>query len=334
MNYLGRATDMETSTPRIGVLLANLGTPSRPVCPGLRRYLSEFLQDPRVIELPRFFRWLLVKCIIINFRAHKSARIYRKIWTDEGSPLLLNSLALAQATSKTLGDDYHVVCGMRYGAPSIQEKLQELHDAGTREVIVIPMYPQYSGSTNGSTFDAVAKTYSRFRWVPKLKFIDSYYQNPLYIKGIANSVRRQWAHYPRGQKLIMSFHGVPQKYIEKGDPYQAQCQASANAIASELELKDDEWMLVFQSRFGAQEWLQPYCDKTLESLPASGIKNIDIICPGFSADCLETLEEIEQENREVFEQAGGEQYRYIPCLNDHADHAALMADIVRKHSAN
>lgn len=330
MKYFGDGTDLSNGNNKVGVLLANLGTPKRPVCPGLRDYLSEFLQDPRVIELPRFFRWLLVKGIIINFRAHKSARTYREIWTEQGSPLLLNSQALASKTAELLGDDFDVVCGMRYGEPSIEQKLKEMQQRGVREVVVIPLYPQYSGSTNGSTFDAVAKTYSKFRWVPKLKFVDSYYQQPSYIKAVADSVRRHWQEHQRGQKLIMSFHGVPKKYIDKGDPYQAQCQQSAQAIADELGLQEHEWMLVFQSRFGAEEWLQPYCDKTLESLPHQGIDNIDIICPGFSADCLETLEEIDQENREIFLEAGGKTYQYIACLNGHQDHAQLMADIVHQ----
>lgn len=329
MKFYGQGADIESANQRIGVLLTNLGTPTRPVCPGLRTYLSEFLQDPRVIELPRFFRWLLVKGIIINFRAHKSARTYRKIWTDDGSPLLLNSQALANATASLLGDEYVVECGMRYGEPSIEEKLRSLHEAGVRKVIVIPMYPQYSGATNGSTFDATAKALRGFRWVPKLTFVESYYQNPLYAKAVANSIRHHWQQHKRGQKLIMSFHGVPKKYITLGDPYQAQCIASAAAIAAELGLHENEWMLVFQSRFGAQEWLQPYCDKTLERLPSEGVKSIDIVCPGFSADCLETLEEIALENREIFIDAGGERYQYIPCLNDQPDHAELMADLVR-----
>ncbi len=333
MKYFGHGTDVEQSPARVGILLANLGTPARPVCPGLRDYLSEFLQDPRVIELPKFFRWLLVKGIIINFRAHKSARIYRKIWTEEGSPLLLNTLALASATGTLLGDNFQVACGMRYGQPSIESQLKALHSEGVRELIVIPLYPQYSGSTNGSTFDAVAKALSKFRWVPKLHFVDSYYQNPLYAKAVADSIRAHWQEHGRNEKLIMSFHGVPKKYIDRGDPYHAQCTASASAIAAELGLKSDEWMLVFQSRFGAEEWLQPYCDKTLEKLAHEGINSIDIICPGFSADCLETLEEIDQENREVFIEAGGKNYQYIPCLNDSTAHAELMAEIVTNQTS-
>lgn len=332
MAYFGAGTDVDQSSSKIGVLLANLGTPDRPVCPSLRKYLSEFLQDPRVIELPRFFRWLLVKIIIINFRAHKSARTYRKIWTDEGSPLLINSLALGTATSEILGDDYVVEVGMRYGNPSIDSKLKALHALGVREVVVIPLYPQYSGSTNGSTFDAVATTLKRFRWVPNIRFINSYHLHPLYINALAASIKQYWAEHGRAQKLLMSFHGVPKKYIDKGDPYQRHCQESASAVAGALNLNHDEWQLVFQSRFGAEEWLQPYCDQTLKDLPSKGIDSVDMVCPGFSADCLETLEEIDQENREVFITNGGKQYRYIPCLNDAPDHAQLMAEIVKSRA--
>jgi ferrochelatase len=331
MKYFGSGTDVDRSTTKTGVLLANLGTPDRPVCPGLRKYLSEFLQDPRVIELPKFFRWLLVKGIIINFRAHKSARTYREIWTTNGSPLLLNSLALGEAVGDRLGDAYQVEVGMRYGQPSIESKLKALHEEGVRELIVIPMYPQYSGSTNGSTFDALAKAFSKFRWVPKLHFINSYYEHPRYIEAVAQSIQEHWQKHGRAQKLIMSFHGVPKKYIEKGDPYQRQCQASAKAIAQELKLSDQEWQLVFQSRFGAEEWLQPYCDQTLKMLPSQGIESIDIVCPGFSADCLETLEEIEQENREYFMEAGGKEYSYIPCLNAAPIHAQMIAEVVKSN---
>lgn len=330
MKYFGNASDLTSVSPNIGVLLINLGTPERPVCPSLRKYLSEFLHDPRVIELPRFFRWLLVNGVIINFRAHKSARNYRKVWTEQGSPLTLNTQALALATQKQLGDDYQVEFAMRYGQPSIEEKLRGLHQKhGILKWVIIPLYPQYSGSTNGSAFDAVAKVFTKDRWVPQLSFVNSYHTNPLYIKAIAQSIQRHWELNGRAQKLVMSFHGVPKKYVAQGDPYLSQCQASALCIANELRLEDDDWVLVFQSRFGAQEWLQPYCDKSLEAFPNAGITTVDLVCPGFSADCLETLEEINHENRQIFLDAGGKDYRYIPCLNAETSHAELMADIVK-----
>jgi len=332
MKYFGTQDDHSNSNNKKGVLLVNLGTPDRPVCPGLRKYLSEFLMDPRVIEIPKLLRLILVKGIIINFRSHKSAASYREVWTEDGSPLLINSQNLANRTSEILGDDFSVELAMRYGNPSVDRGIKALQNKGVREIVVIPLYPQYSGSTNGSTFDAVAKTLSTFRWVPKLHFVDSYYQYDSYLSAIAESIRQHWQVNGQAQKLLMSFHGVPQKYISKGDPYQAQCTKTANRVAALLGLSEDQWMLVFQSRFGAEEWLQPYCDQTLKSLPAQGIKSVDIICPGFSADCLETLEEIEGENKEYFISAGGEQYSYIPCLNDSPAHANLMAEIARKET--
>jgi len=329
MKYLGQESDVSKTTSKTGVLLANLGTPDRPVCPGLRKYLSEFLMDPRVIELPSLLRAILVKGIIINVRSHKSAATYREIWTEQGSPLLINSLNLGKKVSQILGGDYEVEVAMRYGQPSIQDKIKALHEKGVRRIIVIPLYPQYSGATNGSTFDAVAKALSKQRWVPSLNFVSDYYGRESYVSAIGESIKAHWNEHGRKQKLVMTFHGVPKKYITRGDPYEAQCKNSAQRIAAYLNLKEDDWILVFQSRFGAEEWLQPYCDQTLQSFPEQGIKSVDMVCPGFSADCLETLEEIDQENREYFIEAGGEEYSYIPCLNDSEPHAQLLAEIVQ-----
>ncbi len=332
MKYHGTETDITNSNSKIGVLLINLGTPDRPVCPSLRKYLGEFLMDPRVIELPRLFRAILVKGIIVNFRSHKSAATYREIWTDDGSPLLINSLNLGRKTADLLGDNFELEVAMRYGKPSVTQKIRALHQKGIRKIVVVPLYPQYSGSTNGSTFDAVSHALNAQRWVPSVNFVSDYYQYDSYIKAVGDSVLNHWEKHGRNQKLVMSFHGVPQKYVTRGDPYQSQCATSAQRIADYLNLSDDEWQLVFQSRFGAEEWLQPYCDQTLKSYPAQGIKSVDMICPGFSADCLETLEEIEGENKEYFLEAGGEKYNYIPCLNDSDSHARLMSEIVKENS--
>jgi len=332
MKYHGTETDITNSNSKIGVLLINLGTPDRPVCPSLRKYLGEFLMDPRVIELPRLFRAILVKGIIVNFRSHKSAATYREIWTDDGSPLLINSLNLGRKTADLLGDNFELEVAMRYGKPSVTQKIRALHQKGIRKIVVVPLYPQYSGSTNGSTFDAVSHALNAQRWVPSVNFVSDYYQYDSYIKAVGDSVLNHWEKHGRNQKLVMSFHGVPQKYVTRGDPYQSQCATSAQRIADYLNLSDDEWQLVFQSRFGAEEWLQPYCDQTLKSYPARGIKSVDMICPGFSADCLETLEEIEGENKEYFLEAGGEKYNYIPCLNDSDSHARLMSEIVKENS--
>lgn len=328
MKYLGQPSDFDNSTDSVGVLLINLGTPERAVCPALRKYLSEFLMDPRVIEIPRLLRFLLVRGVIVNVRSHKSAATYREIWTDNGSPLLLNSQALGEKLSGILNDNYKVEVAMRYGKPSVAEKLNALHQGGVRRLIIIPMYPQYSGSTSGSTFDSLGVALRKRRWVPSLNFVDSYYRRPSYIAAVGNSIKTHWQQQGRAEKLIMSFHGVPQKYSERGDPYQQQCHHTARQIAAYLELADSEWLIVFQSRFGAQQWLQPYCDETLKKLPGEGVKSVDIICPGFSVDCLETLEEIQGENRQYFLAAGGESYNYIRCLNDSDEHARLMAEIV------
>ena len=307
MKYLGQENDINNSSTTVGVLLVNLGTPERPVCPALRDYLSEFLMDPRVIEIPKLLRAVLVRGIIVNVRSHKSAATYRQIWTEDGSPLLVNSMKLGDKVSQVLAKQrgsYQVEVAMRYGKPSVADKIASLHAQGIRTLVVIPLYPQYSGSTNGSTFDALGAAFSKQRWVPKLHFVSDYYQRDSYIKAIGDSISQHWQQHGRNQKLLMSFHGIPQKYITRGDPYQAQCRASAAAIANYLDLNESDWMLVFQSRFGAEEWLQPYCDQTLKSLPAQGIKSVDIICPGFSADCLETLEEIEGEKQRVLYPGG------------------------------
>ncbi len=285
--------------------------------------------DPRVIELSTLFRLLLVKGIIVNFRSHKSAATYREIWTDDGSPLLINSMNLGAKTAALLGEDFELEVAMRYGNPSVDQKIKALHEKGVRKLVIIPLYPQYSGSTNGSTFDAVSQTLVKHRWVPSINFVSDYFQRDDYITAVGDSILSHWEIHGRNQKLVMSFHGVPKKFITRGDPYQHQCCDTAERIARYLKLNDDEWQLVFQSRLGAEEWLQPYCDQTLKNYPGQGIKSIDIVCPGFSADCLETLEEIEGENRDYFMQAGGERYNYIPCLNDSDQHAVLMAEIVK-----
>lgn len=336
MKYFGHEHDAQTSNTKIGVLLMNLGTPERPVCPSLRSYLAEFLMDPRVIELPKLLRAILVRGIIVNVRSHKSAAAYREVWTEQGSPLMFNTVALANKVQSALQEndevEYEVEVAMRYGKPNVEEKLTALHQRGVRNIIAIPLYPQYSGSTNGSTFDAIGKALAKQRWVPNLQFVSDYYQQPSYIKAIGDSINAHWAQHGRKQKLILSFHGIPKKYITLGDPYYSQCKESAQLIADYLQLNDDDWMLVFQSRLGAQEWLKPYCDKTLQALPNQGVKSVDIICPGFSADCLETLEEIEGENKEYFMEAGGEAYSYISCLNDSDAHVGLITEIINQHT--
>lgn len=332
MKYFGKNSDITNATSKTGVLIANLGTPEKPICPKLRKYLAQFLTDPRVIELPTLLRQFLVRGIIVNIRSHKSAAAYREVWTKEGSPLMVHSQNLTNKVQTELGDNYIVALGMRYGEPSVDIAFKQLHNAGCRKVVIIPMYPQYSGSTTGSIMDALGATLRKQRWVPELHFINAYYENVIYIKALTDSVSKHWEKHGKADKLIFSFHGIPQRYIKNGDPYQAQCEATVSAVVERLGLQPDQWLLVYQSRVGKEPWLQPYCDKTMASLPQNGVSSVDVICPGFSADCLETIEEIDQENREYFLGSGGKQYRYIPCLNSSDSHVELVASIVRGYS--
>jgi ferrochelatase len=329
--YLGEEGFRHGGEECIGILLMNLGTPEAPTRRALRAYLREFLSDPRVVELPRWLWALILHGVILNVRPRLSARAYAKVWTDQGSPLLQISrrqaAALATALEARFPGPVRVALGMRYGAPSVPEALLQLHAAGARRLLVLPLYPQYSGSTAGSVFDAVADVLKRWRWVPAVRFVSAYHDHPRYIEALATSIRRHWERHGRGQRLLMSFHGVPRRYLLAGDPYHCHCHKTGRLLAQELGLADEEWMVVFQSRFGREEWLRPYCDETLRALPAQGVSEVDVVCPGFSADCLETLEEIDQQNREFFLEAGGNRFHYIPCLNDSADHIELMVDL-------
>jgi len=225
-------------------------------------------------------------------------------------------------------ETYEVAVGMRYGQPSVDSALDELHEKGCRKIIVIPMYPQYSGSTTGSIMDAIGTSFKKRRWVPELRFINAYHTHPKYIQALAQSVEQHWQENGRAEKLILSFHGIPQRYVRNGDPYQHHCEETTQLVVNALGLSESEYQLVYQSRVGREPWLQPYCDETMKSLPQQGVKSIDVICPGFSADCLETIEEIDQENREYFIEAGGENYHYIPCLNSNDHHVALLNDLI------
>ena len=319
--------------PKIGVLLANLGTPDAPTSPALRRYLAEFLSDPRVIEVPRLLWWFILHGIILRVRPRKSAAAYRSVWTSEGSPLLAISRQQQAAIQQQLGDGYSVKLGMRYGNPSIASALRELQHEGVRKIIVLPLYPQYAGPTTGSTFDAVASELTTWRWVPELHFINNYCDHPLYIAALANSVREHMEKNGQPQKIIFSYHGMPKRYLMAGDPYFCWCQKTTRLVQEYLGLDKSLCITSFQSRFGREEWLKPYTDTTLEQLPREGIKDVAIISPAFSADCLETLEELAVENRDLFLQAGGEKYRYIPALNDRPEHIALLADKIRHASS-
>ena len=321
---------------RTGVLLVNLGTPEAPERAAVRRYLKEFLWDPRVVEMARPIWWLVLNGIILNTRPARSAKAYRKVWTEEGSPLLQISgrqrAALAGRLAENPGGEIPVALGMRYGKPSISTALETLRDADVRRILVLPLYPQYSATTTASIFDAVTSELRGWRWLPELRFVNHYHDEPRYIAALADSVRRHRATHGGAERLLMSFHGIPEEYFHKGDPYFCECHKTGRLLADALGLTAESWQISFQSRLGPKQWLQPYTDHTLEALAAQGVKSVQVICPGFSADCLETLEEIAMENRAVFLEAGGERYEYIPCLNDDAAHMEMLAALVAQHT--
>jgi len=333
--YTAKNDFRHDETARLGVLLTNLGTPDAPTTQALRRYLGEFLADPRVIEAPRWLWRLILHGIILRTRPRRSAAAYARIWGDEGSPLLAVSrrqlAGLRERLESALPGPVVVELGMRYGRPAIRKGLRSLRAAGARRILILPLYPQYSGATVGSTFDAVAGELSRWRWVPELRMVSGYHDDPGYLDALAQSIRDHWQSNEPGQRIVFSFHGLPERYLHDGDPYHCQCHKTARLVAERLGLSEERWMVTFQSRFGPAQWLQPYTDDTLEALPGQGITTVDVVCPGFSADCLETLDEIANDNDELFRSAGGQRLGFIPCLNDRADHLDALRDIALKH---
>ena len=335
MKYRGQTEyDHKGPAPKQGVILCNLGTPDAPQTAELRRYLKEFLSDPRVVEIPRLLWWIILNLIILRIRPRRSAALYRSVWTDQGSPLLIHSRAQVDGVQQILAEKYAdkvpVVLGMRYGNPSIEAAIHKLTDMNVRHITVLPLYPQYSGATTGSTFDAVAKAFGKLRWVPELHFVSGYHQSPSYIDALCSSIRHHIEKQGRPDKLIFSYHGTPQRHLNNGDPYHCFCQQTTRLVRERMGLHEDQVLTSFQSRFGREPWLQPYTDKTLQTLPADGVKHIAVICPGFASDCLETIEEINIEGRKIFTDAGGEQFHYIPCLNDNSAHIEALAEIVGK----
>lgn len=319
----------ETGKKKTGVLLVNLGSPASPKTGDVRRFLREFLGDPRVVNLPRPLWWLILNLFILPFRPKKSAHAYQSIWTEQGSPLVVFTQQLTDKLSRLYGSQQLLIdCAMRYGKPALREKLAGFKKQGVDDIVILPLYPQYSSTTTASIFDVVAEEFVGWRHMPGLRFISDFHQHPDYIEAIAESIRQHWQTNGQAELLLMSFHGLPAKLTEWGDPYFHQCQTSARLIAEKLGLQEHQWKLVFQSRFGKAEWLKPYCVEVLQELPKQGIKNLDIICPGFSVDCLETLEEIAIANQEIFLAAGGESYRYIPCLNDSDAHVEVIYDLI------
>ncbi len=322
---------------RVGVLLTNLGTPDAPTAAALRPYLKQFLGDPRVVEAPRLVWWLILNLVILPTRPARSARLYRAIWTAGGSPLLTTSRRQAAALGEQLaartGRALPVEVGMRYGRPALADAMRSLAGQGCSRLLVLPLYPQYSAATTGSTVDAVGAELSRWRHVPELRTVRSYADHPGYVTALGASIREAWREGGPPRKLVMSFHGIPQRYADGGDPYPLECWRTARLLAAELGLERSRWTLCFQSRFGRERWLTPYTDKALEALGRKGLDRIDLVCPGFAADCLETLEEIAVTDRELFEQAGGSGFRYVPALNDRPDHVEALADLAMSHLA-
>jgi ferrochelatase len=322
-------------SPVLGILITNLGTPDEPNTSALRRYLKEFLWDPRIVDMPRVLWWCILQVILL-IRPAKSARAYKKIWDEKtGSPLLAIARRQADALRAAIKDKISgpvaVELGMRYGNPSIASALEKLRGANAQRILVLPLYPQYSSSTTASTFDAVAAAVKSWRWVPEFRFVNQYHDDMNYIDALANSIEEAWSRHGKPEKLLFSFHGTPKRFLLTGDPYFCHCQKTARLAAEKLALKESEWQVVFQSIFGREEWLKPYTIETLRALGRQGVDSVDVVCPGFSADCLETLEEIEQENRHAFLEAGGKQYHYIPALNDRPDHINALLNIIQRH---
>jgi len=315
---------------RTALLLVNLGTPDAPTPSAVRRYLAQFLHDHRVVELTRWIWCPLLHFIILPIRSPKVARNYASIWMEGGSPLLVHTRNLARQMQHAL-PDVAVRVAMRYGNPAIPDVLRQLQAEGMTRVLVLPLYPQYSASTSGSVLDAVSAELATWRRTPDLRFIADYHVDPAWLDALEARVRAHWDLHGRADQLLMSFHGLPKRYETAGDPYPRQCEAGARALAARLGLGEGEWRLTYQSRFGREEWLQPYTDKTLEQMARDGVKTVDVICPGFAADCLETLEEIAVQNDEVFRHAGGEALRYISALNDEPGHVAALAALARRH---
>jgi len=312
-----------------GVLLVNLGTPDEATAPAVKQFLSQFLHDKRVVDMTRWLWCPILHGVILPIRAPKVAKLYQSVWTAEGSPLLVFSKRQAEKLQQLVG--MPVELGMTYGNPSLQTGVESLLAQSVEEVIVLPLYPQYSGTTTAAVSDGLTKAFKNIPVTPSFQFIGDYHDHPIYIKALAESVKRSWQEKGKGDYLLCSYHGIPKRYADNGDIYPQHCQRTTELLAQELGLGSDQIGMTYQSRFGREEWLQPYTDKTLEALPAKGIKKLDIMAPAFSVDCLETLEELSEECREIFIEHGGETFTYIPCLNEDELHIQMMANIICRH---
>jgi ferrochelatase len=335
VKYKDQSDQLAIAEDRLGVLLVNLGTPDAPTADAVRRYLAEFLSDPRVVAIPPLLWRIILHGIVLRIRPKRSAAAYRSIWTEQGSPLLViaqrQHQAIEQALHAAYGDRVRVALAMRYGNPSIPAGLETLRQANVQRLLVLPLYPQYSATTTASIFDAVTRELQAWRWLPELRLINRYHDDPAYIEALAGSIREFREQHGSADKLLFSFHGIPKDYHQKGDPYPDECRQTAQATVARLGLSEGAWEIAFQSRFGAQEWVKPYTDATLKAWGKQGIGSVQVLCPAFSADCLETLEEIAVENRDNFLKAGGREYAYIPALNDRPDHIALFVALIKRH---
>lgn len=333
--YLGSPDFRHDGAERIGVLLVNSGTPDSPAIADVRRFLRNLLSDPRVVELPRALWLPILHGIILRTRPFRSARKYRKIWTDKGSPLLALSHDLRDALANEMAQrvlaPISIEIGMLYARPMLDEAIQRLLDSGARRLLVVPLFPQYCGTTTGAVFDHTSAVLRRLRWMPELRFVSEYHDEPSYIEAVRASIESHWARNGRTQHLLMSFHGIPDAYFRNGDPYFCKAHKSARLIADELNLRDDQWSVSFQSRFVGGKWLKPYTADVVRALPSRGVKSVTVVCPGFAVDCLETVEEIEIEARREFLDAGGERFEYVPALNASVGHAKALADVVARH---
>jgi len=315
---------------RTAILYCNLGTPSAPTAPALRTYLAEFLGDSRVVEIPKPIWWLILHGIILRVRPAK----YASIWTEQGSPLKAFTELQAQSLDAAMQQRGHSVSvryAMRYGQPSVAAQLSALKAEGVQRVLIVPAYPQYSGTTTASVFDAVYRWGLKTRLIPEMRFVNRYHDDPRYIQALAQTVREHWAKNGQAEQLVMSFHGVPERTLQLGDPYHCECMKTGRLLAEALGLSKDQYKLTFQSRFGKAKWLEPYTEPTLVAMASQGVKKVDVICPGFTSDCLETLEEIQQEAQEAFIHAGGESFSYVPCLNNHPVWIEALAAISLDH---
>jgi ferrochelatase len=322
--------------PFTAILFCNLGTPDAPTAPAVRRYLREFLSDTRVVEIPRVLWLPILYGLILPLRSAKSAAKYQTVWTTEGSPLKVWTERQAGRLQGWLGEHGHrvrVEYAMRYGNPSIASQLDALADAGAQRILVLPAYPQYSGTTTASVIDAVAQWTGTRRHVPELRFVNRYHDDRGYVQALAGRVEAHWREHGRPDHLVMSFHGVPERTLRLGDPYHCECHKTARLLAERLQLEPSQYSLTFQSRFGRARWLEPYTEPTLRELARQGVPRVDVVCPGFTSDCLETLEEIAQEGRDAFLAAGGKSFHYIPCLNDSTEWIGALGRIAERHLA-